>query len=435
MKENDCFVNSVCRQKQKERKKQSMKILEQALNKINPIHKKQKDFFIILIQGLIGSVGKKTFRNLARYMQITEHTLGRQMAKAFDFVGLNNALIKASKADGEILLAAQDASFIPKSGKLTAGLDLFWNGSAGKAEKGLELDTIAIIKLNGDKKEAYTLSAKQTPANPIPKAERKNKKTTGSTRIDFYLDHVKTVADSLIDLGVKYIAVDAFFAKIKYIGGVILLGLHAISKLRKDARLVRVYTGPQKARGRKKITDNSKVNSEDFKASEVVKVNDGQIELRSCIAYSLSLKCKIKVVWVKKIMGANKYGEAFLFSTDTEQGTLQIYQFYVARFQIEFIFRDAKGFTGLTDCQSRDARRLDYHFNASLVALNLAKLQDNERQKEKESQHAFSMTNWARQYHVDIVINRFISMLGLDQTSIKLHPDYESVLSFGNVRH
>ena len=59
-----------------------MKILEQALNKIKSINKKQKDFFIILIQGLIGIAGKRTFRNLARYMQIDEHTFSRQMAKA-----------------------------------------------------------------------------------------------------------------------------------------------------------------------------------------------------------------------------------------------------------------------------------------------------------------------------------------------------------------
>jgi hypothetical protein len=47
--------------------------------------------------------------------------------------------------------------------------------------------------------------------------------------------------------------------------------------------------------------------------------------------------------------------------------------FYKARFQIEFIFRDAKQFTGLLDCQSCDADKLDFHFNASLTALNLAK--------------------------------------------------------------
>lgn len=44
-----------------------MKILEQALNKINPIHKKQRDFLIILNQGLIGSAGKKLSETLSTF--------------------------------------------------------------------------------------------------------------------------------------------------------------------------------------------------------------------------------------------------------------------------------------------------------------------------------------------------------------------------------
>ena len=41
------------------------------------------------------------------------------------------------------------------------------------------------------------------------------------------------------------------------------------------------------------------------------------------------------------------------------------------RFKIEFIFRDAKQFTGLTHCQGRSEDKLDFHFNMSLAALNL----------------------------------------------------------------
>lgn len=42
----------------------SMKILEQALSKINVLNKKQKDFFLFLIQNLIDNVCKKIFRTL-----------------------------------------------------------------------------------------------------------------------------------------------------------------------------------------------------------------------------------------------------------------------------------------------------------------------------------------------------------------------------------
>jgi hypothetical protein len=416
-----------------------MNILEQALNKINPIHKKQKDFFLILIQGLIGVAGKRTFRNLARYMQITEHTFSRQMAKAFDFIGLNAELIKSTKIDGDVLIASQDASFVPKSGKSTHGIDFFWNGCASKSEKGLELDVIGVIKINGTKKEGYTISAKQTPANPIPKAERKKQKPTDATRTDFYLDHLKEVAPKLRELGIEHISTDSAYTKNKYVNGAVEVGLHIVGKMRRDARFRRLYNGPQKARGRKKKFDNGKVNFEDFKYSDVIIIQSEKdyehIELRSSIVYSLSLKRSVKAVLVRKIIGQNKYGEAILFSTDLEIAAEKIYQYYTARFHIEFIFRDAKGFTGLTDCQSRDARRLNFHFNASLTALNVAKIQDGELQKKQQTQHAFSMTNWARKYHVEIVLNRFIIMLGLEQTLIKLRPDYEDMLSFGNVSH
>jgi hypothetical protein len=65
---------------------------------------------------------------------------------------------------------------------------------------------------------------------------------------------------------------------------------------------------------------------------------------------------------------------AVLFCTDLKLNPYSIYLYYKARFQIEFIFRDSKQFTGLADCQARDLTKLDFHFNSSLTALNLAKL-------------------------------------------------------------
>ena len=412
-----------------------MNIIEQALSRINSINKKQRDFFALLVQGLIGVVGNRTFRNLSRYLEITEHTISRQMTKVFDFVGLNTELIKSAKNSDDIYIAAHDSSFSPKSGKLTHGIGYFWNGSEGKAEKGLEIDVIAAVKIGKTKKDGYTISAEQTPVDKTPKEKGKKKKIDEPTKIDFCLNHVKTVTPKLLDLGIKYMVADAFFAKRKYVNGVVNLGLHVISKMRKDARLRRIYTGPQKARGRKKKFDNGKVDLKDFEDSTITKIDDDQIELRACIAHSVSLNRPIKVVLVRKLLDADKYGEALLFSTDTELDAIKIFQFYVARFQIEFIFRDAKGFTGLTDCQSRDAQRLHYHFNASLTALNVAKLQDNELQTNKNTQYAFSMTNWSRVYHVGIVINRFIAMFGLDPTLIKLHPNFNNMLAFSNVKH
>lgn len=418
-----------------------MKILEQVFSKIKPIHKKQRDFLILLIQGLIGISGKRTFRNLARYMEIAGHTFSRQMAKTLDFIVINTELVKMATGTNDTLIAAQDSSFISKSGKKTDGLGYFWNGCAGKVERGIEVDVIAVVRVN-EKREAFTLSAKQVPSNPKPKTEKKKKKDKKKkgkiadiSKIDFFVEHLKKSLDQLLALRIKHVVADAFFAKIKYVEGVMLLGLHVISKFRKDARLRRLHTGPQNPRGRKKKFDDEAVDFDDLTQCSLTTIDSESIQLRSCIAYSVSLKRSVKVVLVRKKISDTKCGEALLFSTDLELTDMQIYEFYVSRFQIEFIFRDAKGFTGLGDCQSRDSRRLDYHFNASLMALNVARIQDTELQKMKGVNHAFSMANWSRKYHLEIVVNRIISMFELDPTFIKLHPRYESLLTFGSIRH
>lgn len=61
------------------------------------------------------------------------------------------------------------------------------------------------------------------------------------------------------------------------------------------------------------------------------------------------------------------------FSTDDSMDGREVLDYYRTRFQLEFCFRDGKQHAGITNCQSTDFRKLDFHFNASLAAVNLAK--------------------------------------------------------------
>ncbi len=54
------------------------------------------------------------------------------------------------------------------------------------------------------------------------------------------------------------------------------------------------------------------------------------------------------------------------FSTGTTMSARDIFDIYRTRFQLEFVFRDAKQFTGLTHCQARNKEALSFAFNASL---------------------------------------------------------------------
>ena len=58
------------------------------------------------------------------------------------------------------------------------------------------------------------------------------------------------------------------------------------------------------------------------------------------------------------------------FSTDDSMDGREVLDYYRTRFQLEFCFRDGKQHAGITNCQSTDFRKLDFHFNASLAAVN-----------------------------------------------------------------
>ena len=90
-----------------------------------------------------------------------------------------------------------------------------------------------------------------------------------------------------------------------------------------------------------------------------------------------------------------------------------IFNMYRSRFQIEFIFRDAKQFTGLTDCQARSKETLNFHFNASLTTLNLLKKKDRETCEDSKSK-VCSIASWKARYFNEHLMDQFISNLDLN---------------------
>ena len=80
---------------------------------------------------------------------------------------------------GADLISVQDASFLPKSGKQTFGLGHFFNSCAKRAERGLELSTLAVVDVS--RRCAFTLAVVQTPPG---KADTRKDKREEETRMD-----------------------------------------------------------------------------------------------------------------------------------------------------------------------------------------------------------------------------------------------------------
>lgn len=108
-----------------------------------------------------------------------------------------------------------------------------------------------------------------------------------------------------------------------------------------------------------------------------------------------------------------------------------IYRYYAARFQIEFVFRNAKQFTGLTHCQARSKESLEFHFNMSLSLLNLARIEH--RKKYPTDNEGFSMVHLKRTYTNELLLNLFLSKLELDPNNEKIHSVYQELRNYDTI--
>jgi hypothetical protein len=385
-----------------------------AFDAMTGLFKPQQKFITSLLLTLCFFRGKATFRNLSRYSHYCEKTYSRQYRKSFDFTQFNLNILTHALPKKALLVAAMDCHFNEKSGKKSYGLAWFHNGKTGRAEKGLEFSELALIDVNYN--TAYHLSSKQTP----------DKSEEDQTRIDDYLDHLSRDR-SLLPASIKYLLLDGFYAKHKFINGVIDKGLQAISKLRHDAHLRWLYTGEQKRLGRPKVYEGKVIfdeHQERFEQQEL----DPDTQLYTAIVNSPSLKLNIRVVFLLH-KGQRK---VILFSTDTELEAKEIVRYYRSRFQIEFLFRDARQYTGLGDCQSPKKEALGFHFDASMTALNLLKFQDR-KGAEKRAGHVISIQRLKIRKFNQYLIDRIISLLDFQPTSIKLHPEYQGLIDYGAV--
>jgi len=390
-----------------------MTLVNQILSRLDNINKPQHKFLQVLFATMLTVHSAINFLSLGRHSELSERTFRRQFRRDFDFPAFNRETIRQANCPPPLAFA-QDASFIPKSGKHTFGLDKFWNGSHSRVEKGLELSLIAVLDHNA---AAFALSAAQTPPNLARK-----KGESGNTRIDFYLEHLQATVTAL-PKSVKYGIFDGFYAKQKFVQGVCQLGFHLISRLRVDAHLKYLYRGEQKPRGAKRKYDG-KVQLSDLSRFEAVPTTEREFALFTQILWSVSLKRRLRVVVIKA-----KKRTVSLFSTDLELPATEILRLYRSRFWIEFIFRDAKQSVGLSDCQARDKLALEFHWNASFAAVNLARIVAQPEKTENQPA-VFSMKSLKQRFFNERLLNMFISKLGLEQTTIKYQEHYENLRNY-----
>jgi IS4 transposase len=159
---------------------------------------------------------------------------------------------------------------------------------------------------------------------------------------------------------------------------------------------------------------------------------DDAVHLYTAVLYHMSLKRRLRVVVVVDRRHPSKTRYVVLASTDIDLDGKELYRLYRARFQIEFIFRDAKQFTGLVDCQARDQNALHFHFNAALSTLNVARAEAIAEHQGSEPL-VFSMASRKQLAFNELFIRIISEQLALNLTAIKNHPAYDNLRTYGAI--
>jgi len=379
----------------------------------------QQKFMYALFSVLMSCMGKATFRNMSRYSEPHEKTFSRWYRRSFPYLEMNRELlIKEGISKGE-LIAALDASFLSKSGKCTEGLGSFWNGSVGKSEKGLEISSVAVVDVKAN--TAYHLDSIQT--QPLPKK---------GARVTQYCEQIALIAPELKALGVEYLLTDGYYTKKRIINSIEKARLKQIGKLRQDADLWWAWDGGYSGMGRpRKYKEKAAQKGNLSKWNHVYTEEDGTDVYQAKLLHKASGGILLNIVLLRKVDGS-RVSQALLFSTDLKQDAAQIVSYYKARFQIEFLFRDAKQHTGLRDCQSTKKEAIHNHVNASLTALNIMKLEDR-RDVATDEETVISIDSWKRRKINQNLMNRLFCLLDLDLTQEKVRATYKELSNYGRI--
>ena len=386
-----------------------------SIEQVAGITKPQKKFLNWLFEKWIMLPVRHNFLNIYRYGNggYSEKSIRHQFSRKINFPGwFQTAMGSLKKKE---CIAAFDPSYISKSGKKTYGKDWFWSGKDQQTKAGLEIGCLALVDVADA--AAYSIEAVQTPSDMKGKL------------MEHYVNIVKKNIDSILCY-TRYLAADGYFMKSSFIDPLLKSGLDIITRMRPDANLSYLYNGPQKTgKGRKKLyagkVDVKNIDKRRWKSC----YEDEHLQGFELKVWCVSLKRIVKAVYVEF---KDRKAYTILLSTDIEQEGAKIIRYYQLRFQIEFLIRDAKQYTGLEECQARSETKLHNHFNMSLMSVSLMKLTCWATLTNKE-QIPFSMRSIKTYFYNKFLTEPIFSNLGLELNCNKIKKLYNQCLNIGSI--
>jgi putative transposase len=358
--------------------------------------------FIIIANSVLSLSRPATTLSVARMSGLSYRTVQRFYAlKNVNWHAINLILFKTFiYKPNKIYLLAADETVEGKAGKHTYGIERFYSSIIQKVIKSVSFLATVIIDVELEK--SYFLASKQilqtkkektvadekkdTPKQKGRKKGSKNKPKSESTGQSYQV--LKSIlalitselASHLPDLQCFHIVLDGFYGHEDYLLLALKHKLHIISKFKHNAHLILPFDGVQSGRGRPKIKgekiDLAKIDQRYLVETISDRSSDIVTNVYQLNAYTPKIAKHLLniVVLVHVNQITKKEGRTILFSTDLTLMVVQIIKYYSLRFQIEFDFRDAKQFYGLSDFKNYKETQVTNAVNLSFTMTLVGKL-------------------------------------------------------------
>jgi len=414
-----------------------------------------------IILSILTARGRITMLGLSRWSNnISYQTINRFFHSTIDWDKINWALIKKYLINEGVWLLVGDEVVVSKSGKKTYGLGYYFSSLQNQVIKSIaflnlslvsvetgraySILTKQIIKSNSDgcskKKSSSTKKSKKIEKKSKRRGRPKGSKNKNKADVELsaYLIFVQSAilrVLSLINnkLKIVYFVFDGEFGHNNAVEMVKQTGLEFISKFRKDSALFFPYIGKYLGRGApKKYGEQLDYNDISDKYYLKKRTQDGDIETK---IYQMNMFHKnfanmLNIVIIKKRnLKTDKEARVVLFSTDLDLSYDKIVKYYSLRFQIEFVFRDAKQYYGLEDFMNTKKIAVYNWANFSTFMVNFVAILKKEKFKNSE----MSSLDVKAHYHGIYYVNSVLKLLPKKLNNILIKILYEKISTVGAI--
>ena len=419
------------------------------------IKKSQYNQLIIIINAMLSIKGRITMLGLSRWSEKggSYRTINRFFHSKIDWLAINWIVIKSHLLKGSVYLLAGDEVVVSKSGKNTYGVDRFYSSIQNQVIKSVAFLELVLIDVNTRK--AYPLStqqivkehktgckkdrskkAKTEKNSKVGRPEGSGNKDKKEVELSKYLIFIQSTIKSVLELvkahlNITYFVFDGEFGYNGALQMVQQTGLHLISKLQKNSALYYPYDGEQKSRGAKRKygdkIDYENIDDKYLKDSKTEKniiTKIYQIEmLHKLFADKLNI-----VIIQKTNTETNRIGHMVLFSSDLNLDCMKIKEYYSLRFQIEFVFRDAKQHWGMEDFMNVKEKAVNNGANLATFMVNISNVLQQDFNNDE-----MSVLDIKAHYHGLKYANEVIKLLPEFPDDILMKRIYSKITSIGAI--